>query len=153
MADTYDTDIVSWSEQQAELLRRLAAGERVNDQLDWPNIIEEVEAVGRSELRAVTSPLTNAMEHKLCSHGWPDSLAVRHWEGEAVVQLAEAAGEFRESMRRTVEPDMARLYRLARLRALQHMIAAGPPTVPLPDDCPWTLDALLAKGEAALRRP
>jgi hypothetical protein len=31
MSDLYDADIVVWSEAQAALLRRLAAGERVND--------------------------------------------------------------------------------------------------------------------------
>jgi hypothetical protein len=30
----YDTDTVTWSEHQADVLRRLAAGERVNDQVD-----------------------------------------------------------------------------------------------------------------------
>ena len=49
----YGDDIVLWSKRQAELLRRMAAGERVDDQIDWPNVIEEIEDVGRSELRAV----------------------------------------------------------------------------------------------------
>ena len=31
----YDRDALAWAEQQAELLRRLAAGERVNDAVDW----------------------------------------------------------------------------------------------------------------------
>ena len=53
MGDIYDTDVVTWSEQQADLLRRIAAGEQVNDQVDWPNIIEEVEAVGQSQVDAV----------------------------------------------------------------------------------------------------
>ncbi|HEY5302150.1 MAG TPA: DUF29 family protein, partial [Acetobacteraceae bacterium] len=53
MSDLYDTDTLTWSERQAALLRRIAAGERVNDpDLDWPNIIEEVESVGRSDLHA-----------------------------------------------------------------------------------------------------
>ena len=30
MSDLYQTDILEWSEQQADLLRRVAAGERVN---------------------------------------------------------------------------------------------------------------------------
>ena len=30
MSDLYDTDIVTWSERQAELLRRRAAGELVS---------------------------------------------------------------------------------------------------------------------------
>ena len=41
---SYDTDILDWSERQAALLRRLANGERVNDAVDWPNVIEEVES-------------------------------------------------------------------------------------------------------------
>ena len=56
MSDLYDTDILLWSERQAELLRRHAAGERVKDAwIDWPNIAEEIVDVGRSELRAVAS--------------------------------------------------------------------------------------------------
>jgi hypothetical protein len=54
--DLYDTDILPWTEQQAGLLRRAAAGARVNG-LDWPNLIEEIEDLGRSELRAVRSSL------------------------------------------------------------------------------------------------
>ncbi len=40
----YDTDVYAWSERQGALLRRLAAGERVNDaDFDWSNIAEEIE--------------------------------------------------------------------------------------------------------------
>jgi hypothetical protein len=52
MSDLYDTDILLWSERQSELLRRAAPGGNVNDQIDWRNIAEEVEAVGRNTLRA-----------------------------------------------------------------------------------------------------
>ena len=65
MSDLYGDDILLWSKQQAELLRRMAAGERVDDQVDWPNVIEEIESVGRAELRAVRSALRIAMQHKL----------------------------------------------------------------------------------------
>jgi hypothetical protein len=52
----YDVDIFAWSQRQGALLRRLAAGERVNDtDFDWPNIAEEIETVGRSERSAVAS--------------------------------------------------------------------------------------------------
>ena len=45
-SDLYDTDILLWSERQADLLRRHAARERVNDaSIDWPNIAEEIEDV------------------------------------------------------------------------------------------------------------
>jgi hypothetical protein len=60
----YDLDIYAWSQRQGALLRRLAAGERVNDaDLDWPNIAEEIETVGRSERAAVRSHILNLIEH------------------------------------------------------------------------------------------
>jgi Domain of unknown function DUF29 len=104
---SYDTDAHAWAHDQAALLRRMAAGERVNDQVDWSNVIEEIESVGRSELRATTSPLTVAMQHKLYLLGWPGNLSARHWQAEIGDRLAEAADEFRESMRKDI--DMARL--------------------------------------------
>src|SRR5471030_1885210 len=33
--DEYKADILTWSERQASLLRRIAAGEKVGDQIDW----------------------------------------------------------------------------------------------------------------------
>ena len=35
MSDLYDTDVMLWSERQAALLRRRAAGEPVNEMPDW----------------------------------------------------------------------------------------------------------------------
>jgi hypothetical protein len=116
--------------------------------VDWPNIIEEIEAIGRSEVRASTSTLTNAMQHKLYLLGWPESPSARRWQAEARAQLIEAVGEYRSSMRQGIEPDLPRLYRLARVRAERHLLDV-PATVPLPRDCPWMLDELLAEGHAA----
>ncbi len=53
MSDLYDTDFVSWSRQQSDLLRRRASGELVNEaEIDWPNVAEEIEALGKTEARA-----------------------------------------------------------------------------------------------------
>ncbi len=65
MSDAYESDILLWSERQAQLLRRLAAGERVNDLVDWENVIEEVERVGSEQLHAVESLLLQALVHIL----------------------------------------------------------------------------------------
>ncbi|WP_428485214.1 DUF29 family protein [Rhodopila sp.] len=60
----YDTDILRWSENQAELLRQHAAATRPNDTaIDWPNIIEEIESVGRSERSAVAGNVRTIIEH------------------------------------------------------------------------------------------
>ena len=72
MSDLYNRDIVTWSEQQAALLRRRAVGELVNEaELDWDNIAEEIESVGRSDLHAVTSWLMQEPRHDLKAEAWP----------------------------------------------------------------------------------
>ena len=53
MSDLYETDNPAWSERQRDLLRRVVAGEAVKKTPDWPNIIEEIEGVGREQLHAV----------------------------------------------------------------------------------------------------
>jgi hypothetical protein len=53
-ASDYDTDILLWSERQAELLRRRAA-----KSLDWDNLAEEIVYIGR--MRAVGSHLVQAV--------------------------------------------------------------------------------------------
>ncbi|MGH7105685.1 MAG: DUF29 family protein [Acetobacteraceae bacterium] len=61
------------SEQQAALLRRVAAGERINDLVDRANVIEEVESVGREQLHRVESLLVQALVRMLKAAGWPAS--------------------------------------------------------------------------------
>jgi hypothetical protein len=137
----YERDALAWAEQQAMLLRRLAAGERLNETLDWPHIIEEVQDVGLSELRAVMSLLQQAMTHLLKLHAWPVSQAAGHWRDEAGAFLDDAERRFTPSMRQRI--DLAALYAKALRRARTAVDDSGVAR-PLPDDCPFELDALLA---------
>jgi len=59
----YDRDILAWSERQGGLLRRIAAGESINDQIDWLNIAEEVEALGKSEKRELRTRIATILLH------------------------------------------------------------------------------------------
>jgi hypothetical protein len=148
MSDSlYERDALAWAERQAELLRRLAAGERMNEAVDWPNVIEEVRDVGLSELRACQSLLRQAMVHLIDLHAWPDSQAVTHWYDEAGVFLDDAADRFAPSMRQRI--DLGELYAKARRRAQAARETSGSPR-PLPEACPFTLDELLAGDVAAL---
>lgn len=106
-APAYDCDFVGWTEAQAERLRRLARGERVND-VDWDNLIEEVEALGRTELRAVVSLMQRALEHGMKIVGYPGNPAERHWRHETQLFLAEARRSYEPSMNRRI--DLAELY-------------------------------------------
>ena len=138
----YEADILQWSEHQAALLRRRAAGELLNEaELDWPNIAEEIEAVGSEQLHAVTSLLTQAILHMLKAEAWPLSGEVPHWQAEARRFRGDAADRFAPSMRQKI--DMAKVYRRA-LRAMPETIDGQGP-LPVPEVCPVTLDDLLAE--------
>jgi len=138
----YERDALAWAEQQADLLRRLAAGEAVNEAVDWPNVIEEVEDVGQSQLRACRSLLRQALVHLLKLHAWPGSLAAAHWREETGAFLIDAEDCFTPSMRQRI--DLDELYDKARLLARTAADASGDPRV-LPEACPFSLDELLAK--------
>jgi uncharacterized protein DUF29 len=136
----YDTDILIWAESQAELLRRVGTGEPINDQIDWENVAEEIESVGRSELHAVESLLVQAMLQGLKSDAWPTMSYVPDWEAEARGFRDDAAHRFTASMRQRI--DVADLYARA-LRRMPETIDGLPP-LPVPAECPVTLDELLA---------
>jgi hypothetical protein len=137
----YERDALAWSEQQADLLRRLAAGERLNAAVDWPNVIEEVQDVGLSELRACRGLLRQALVHLLKLHAWPASQAAAHWRDEAGVFLADAEDRFTPSMRQRIGLD--EIYAKALHLARTTTDDTGEPR-PLPEVCPFTLDELLA---------
>jgi Domain of unknown function DUF29 len=139
MSDLYEADVLAWSERQAGLLRRLGAGEQVNDQVDWENVAEEIESVGRSQLSVVRSKLVRALAHMLKCEAWPLSREVPHWRAEAVRFRQEAREAYAPSMRQRL--DVARMYELA-LRQLPETIDDQPP-LPVPEACPVTLDELL----------
>jgi Domain of unknown function DUF29 len=144
MSDDLYEDCLVWSERQADLLRRLAAGERVNAEVDWPNVIEEVQDVGLSQLRAVRNLLRRALEHLLKIHGWPSG-PVEHWLDEVDTFLADASDAATPSMRSRL--DVPVLYQAERIRVGRRTVAGQPPR-PLPETCPFTLDDLIAQGEA-----
>jgi uncharacterized coiled-coil protein SlyX len=50
-SDLYGEDIRLWSETQGDLLRRVAAGEAVADQVDWPHVIRQIENLGCDEVQ------------------------------------------------------------------------------------------------------
>ena len=140
MSDLYDDDILLWSERQADLLRRIAAGEPVNERPDWVNIIEEVESVGREQLHAVESLLLQALVHMLKAEGWPLARDVENWRGDARGFRAQARRRFAPSMRQNI--DLAGIYADA-LKALPDTMDGQPPQ-PVSQTCPMTLDELLA---------
>jgi hypothetical protein len=145
-SDLYDQDILVWSGQQADLLRRLARGERVNG-IDWAHVIEEIEDLGLSELNATRSYLRLMLAHLLKIRAWPDSASVNHWRSEIAAFQADAAQRFAPSMRQRI--DLAVLYAQA-LEQVEGLSHDGRDAGPLPAACPFTLDQLFGERRAEL---
>ena len=138
----YERDILAWSQHQADLLRRLGRGERVND-VDWTHVAEEIEDVGLSELHSVESFLGLLLVHLLKVHTWPQSPACGHWRGEIVSFQNNANRRFAPSMRQKV--DVAGLY----AEAISQLQAMDPDST-FPAENPFTLDQLLGESWSTL---
>ena len=80
-SDLYEHDIANWSEQQADLPRRLARGEQVHG-VGWENVAEEIECVGRNEVKAVELLRGVALLRVLKPLHWSDHPANQAWRGE-----------------------------------------------------------------------
>jgi hypothetical protein len=142
----YERDILSWSKYQADLLRRLARGERVND-IDWEHVVEEIEDVGQSELNAVRSYLRLMLVHLLKLRGWPDSPAADHWRQEIISFQSDAVQRFAPSMRQWI--DLTLLYARA-VKELKGAKFDGISPRVWPVTCPVGLDELLNEDEDVL---
>ncbi len=139
MSDLYENDVLLWSERQGELLRRMAAGERVNDQVDWENVAEEIESVGRSQLNAVRPHIVQAFLHDLKAEAWPMARDAPHWRSEARRARFVAAEAYSPLMRQRI--NLADLYAKA-LRIMPEQNDGQLP-LPVPQVCSVTLDELL----------
>jgi len=75
----YDQDLVRWSEEQARALRE-AANAGWNAPIDWENVAEEIESLGRSDRRALASHIAIVIEHLLKLQGSAAREPARGWK-------------------------------------------------------------------------
>ncbi|HYZ22040.1 MAG TPA: DUF29 domain-containing protein [Rhodopila sp.] len=130
----YETDIAAWSEHQAALLRRAQGGEWVNDQIDWPNIIEEIESLSRSEQSRLANRVRTIFEHlaKLEASpaadprpGWIETVARSRADVQA---LLEASPSLRPKLPAIIADALPAALRLADISLKAH---GETPRVPL----------------------
>jgi hypothetical protein len=143
-ADTYDGDFFAWTQAQAASLRRCAA-DRVNLDLDFENLAEEVEGLGKSDRRALLSHAARTVEHLLkLMHsparepraGWEESVA-RH-RRDARLILADSP-----SLHRAFADAFVEVYRDARRAAVHGPARDGIAPEALPADPPFTPEQVL----------
>jgi hypothetical protein len=133
----YEQDFHAWALQQAELLR---TGQL--DRADLDNIAEEIESMGRSEKRDLTSRLTVLLLHLL---KWQHQPAFRgnSWRLTIKGQRRGLDRHLRDnpSLKSQLDQAMSDAYGDARIEAERE---TGLATETFPDICPFTFDQAIS---------
>lgn len=138
MSDKYLADFSSWIDQTAQLLR-----ERRWHEIDVPQLIEEVEDLGKSERRGIASQLTRLLLHLLKwqyqpqrrSDSWLDSIT------DARTQI-ELAIEDSPSLRDYPMEQLEESYQRARRQAAKQTSIE---ISVFPNTCPYAVELVLAE--------
>jgi len=132
----YQKDFYSWTREQAELLR-----EGRFDELDVPNLVEEIEAMGSTEKHELENRLTVLLVYLL---KWQYQPARRGQNWQLTIQ--EQRLEFFDVLNDNpgLKPKLQALlihsYRKAKIRASKE---TGLDIDDFPIACPWGFDQLL----------
>ncbi|MGA8758270.1 MAG: DUF29 domain-containing protein [Stellaceae bacterium] len=156
-AQLYDQDFVRWTEQQAAALRQ-AAGLDVNLPLDWENLAEEIDSLGRSLKRELRSRVAVIIEHLIkleCSpatdprRGWIDTIARERSETEL---LFDDSPSLRGEVGSVVAGEMERAARRL-LQILRRHDEIGPDVISKVTAASYTIEQVLGDwfpGDAPL---
>jgi len=134
MSELYDTDLVQWSEQQAQALRSRSA-----NALDWDNLAEEIEGLARSDRREIRNRLAVICAHLLKWQFQPDGRG-GSWRGSIVEARDRIADLIEESpsLRPYPETVLSAGYAAGRRKAEAETELVG-----MPEACPWTIEQVL----------
>ena len=135
---SYETDFYQWTQAQAEALRAKAS-----EDLDWDNLAEEIESLGKSDRRAVESYLEVIATHVLKWVYQPQERTRRGRRRRNSIEEArrqlQLIIEDSPSLRERVPVLLARAYPHARRKAHRE---TGLPLATFPEACPWPPELL-----------
>ena len=160
----YRQDGWSWAQQQAEALRR-----RDLQSIDWDNVIEEIESVGRAERGRWISNCARAIEHMLAVEHWKTATAgeLRHWRKEIRAFRIEMAAAIDENpgLQGQYGEMLTLAWRAGRANAVERLAeysASGAEDdrpheraadARLPDDCPYLAEHVAAYDPKRDKQP
>lgn len=139
----YDEDFYAWTQHQAKLLRASkASASDLPMGIDLERLAEEIEDLGKAELRGVTSVIRQIMVHLIKGASAPKSDALGHWRTEATTFNLDLPDRYARSMRQLI--DMQDLWRRSLKAAEVGLREHGRKLSPrIPKACPYALDDLL----------
>jgi hypothetical protein len=132
----YEGDFFAWTQEQAKILRaHRTAG------LDWENLAEEIDSMGRRDRRELESRLRLMLHHLLKWRVQP-GLRGRSWQRTLIEQRRQAEKLLNESpsLRPQVPALIDEVYPDALADAIDET-GLGPQTFPA--ECPFTVEQIL----------
>lgn len=146
-ARLYDEDFYAWAKQQADILRACEAT-RPNLPLDFAHLIDEVEDLGESLVRATKSQLRRLIQHLLKLEYSPADRPRQQWLKSVDQARLEIDDVLTASVRNAITPLLGKLFENARDLAKRDLLSYGEPNAAraLPETCPYTLDQLTDKA-------
>jgi hypothetical protein len=135
----YDQDFYSWTQEQAELLKKGRFSE-----LDIDNLIEEVESMGKSEKRELESRLTILLL-RLLKWKYQEVRRGRSWQlsiDEQRIQFEETLNE-NPGLKPALDEIVKKAYRLAVIKASRETKISK---AVFPECCPWNLAQFIEDG-------
>jgi len=86
----YDQDFFLWTSEQATALRA-AAHSGANLPIDWENVAEEIESLGRSDRREIASRIATIVEHLMKLQSSPAADPRSGWRATVLRERAKIA--------------------------------------------------------------
>lgn len=129
----YDEDFVRWTEQQAAALRQagsIPAKTRGSSmRLDWENLAEEIESLGKSDRRELRSQITRVLRHLLKLEASAAAEPRAGWRATIREARAEIEGVLEDSpsLRREAEALITKQIRAAAELAADDLAAHEEP--------------------------
>lgn len=111
-SELHDRDFVLWTEEQAAALRRAKAS---NLPLDWENLAEEIESLGKSDRRQIASQIRQILHHLRKMEVSPAGEPRAGWRSTIRNARAEIQAVLRDSpsLRRSIDATIAEQLGLA----------------------------------------
>ena len=137
MANLYETDFYSWTQQQVNLLRN-----QQWHKLDLSNLIEEIESLGRQERAELRNRLSILIGHLLKWEYQPERRS-RSWLNTIRIQRLDTSELLEENP--SLKPYLQEILPKAYVKGIA--LASGETNLPVktfPQNCPYLLEEILS---------
>ncbi len=146
----YETDFYAWTQQQAERLRRASVDVSPED-IDWLRVAEEIEDMGKRDLRGAKSEIANIIAHLLKLHSSENALPRKKW----IIEILGFRSNCRDILDDSpglvakVQLELDKLHDRA-VKRVQREFELYEPDTPVDTTLRWTLEQILGEADDPL---